>query len=566
MQAHDMTMADYAGILRRRWRPALLAGMAVAFASVYVAFNLPAVYESTATILIEQQEVPEEFVQSTINSYTDERLQSIRQRVMAAPRVAEIISKFDLYREERASLAEEELVELFRTNSDMRPLNVTATHARTGRLTDITYAFEVAFRSSDPVLARDITAELSRAWIAENEALRGETKARTARFLDTEVERVEERLAELQARIADFKEGFADSLPDARLINLQAQDRMARELTEVENQLRATRERKALLESELAETPRFRPVVSDSGEPVIGGADRLAMLQQELIVARGRYSENHPDVIRLRREIAALSDEPGSQASLAEQLRSSLEANRGELANARESFSPDHPDVLRLQRTVAAIEQQLAEAERASGGATRRAAQPNNPPYQQLVTRIATADAELQDLSRRRADLVGQLNDIERRVTQSPQVEREYSALVRENESLMAEYRELRTKQTQAGLAETLETGDKGERLSLIEPPFVPTSPIQPNRASLSFLGILVAIAVGLGMVSLRESMDNTVRGRRDVSTMLEMPPLATIPFIETRADTRKRLLGNMMIVAVAIIAVGTLYTQVVGT
>jgi polysaccharide biosynthesis transport protein len=565
MQAQDMTMADYAGILRRRWRPALLVGIVVAFLAIYVAYTLPAIYESSATILIEQQEIPEQFVQSTINSYTDERLQSIRQRVMATPQVAEIIEAFDLYPEERTRMSQDELVRMFRDSSAMQPINVTATHSRTGRLTDITYAFQISFQYPKPQMARDVVEELSQRWMAENEALRAQTTARTARFLDAEVVRVEAQLAELQARIAEFKERHGDSLPDARLLNLQTQERLGRELTDVENQLRATRERKALLEGELAETPRFRPVLSESGEPVLGGADRLAMLQQELITARGRYSENHPDVIRLRREIAALSDETGSQASLAQQLRASLESNRRQLDVALETFSPEHPDVLRLQRTVASLEAQLAELGPEAGAGSFSPTRAINPPYQQLQTRIRTADAELQDLSRRRGDLVARLNDIERRVGQSPQVEREFSALMREQESLMTEYRELRANQSQAGLAETLETGEKGERLRIIEPAFLPTSPIKPNRASMSFLGVLLAVALALGIVSLTESMDTSVRGRRDVSAILEMPPLAVIPFIETPADTRKRILGNVMMFVVAAVALGTLYGTVIG-
>lgn len=544
----------------------MLAGMLVAFSAIYLAFYLPAVYESSATILIEQQEIPEELVQTTITGYAEERLQMVRQRVLATPRVVEIIQAFGLYPDKRPAVPLEDLATLFRENTAVLPLSVDEAYVGRGRTANITYAFQLSFRYPEPDRVHEVAQELSRLWLAENDALRAESAARTARFLDTEVVRMEARLAESQARLAEFKERYTGTLPDDLLLNLRTQERLAEELTGVENALRATRERKDLLESELAETPRFRPVLSGSGEPVLGGADRLAMLQQELIVARGRYSENHPDVIRLRREIAALSDEPGSQASLAQQLRASLEANRMELRTAQETFAPDHPDVLRLQRTVTALETQLAEVERSGARQASSPTQAMNPPYLQLQTRIRTADAELQDLSRRRADLVSRLNDIDRRIAQSPQVEREFSALAREHDVLQDEYRNLRVKQSRAGLAESLEEGGTGERLTIIEPPFVPTSPVQPNRAALSFLGIVLAIAMGLGVASLAESGDTTVRGRRDVSTLLEMPPIAIIPFIENRADTRKRILMNAMVLLVALVAVGGLYDKVLGT
>ena len=564
MQAQDMTLSDYGGILRRRWRPALLAGMLVAYAAIYIAYALPAIYESSATILIEQQEVPEELIRTTITGYADERLQNIRQRVLATTRVEEIIERHGLFPEERETATPQELVSLFRSNSKMAPLNITALHERTGRETNVTWAFQIFFQYHDPVKARDIVEELSTVWLAENESLRMEQARRTRDFLNDEVGRMEEKIGAAQAQLEEFKARNADSLPEASMLNLQSQTRFERELTEVNDRLRAATEQKALLEVQLAETPRYRPVMSESGQPVLGGPDRLAELQQQLIEARSRYSESHPDVARLRREIASLSDGSSNEANLAQQVRTSLAVNRRQLEVALESFSPDHPDVLRLQRTVSALEQQLAELERDMGGRTT-AAQPNNPPYLDLLTRIRTTDSEIQELNRRRADLTARLNDINRWIAQSPSVEREYSVLNREYELLSKEYRDLRAKLSEAELAETLEADPSGERLRVIEPPFVPAEPIQPNRTGLSFLGIVLAIAVGLGIASLVESTDSTVRGQRDVNTILEMPPLAIIPYIETRSDTRKRLLGNVAVAAVALIAVGSLYERIIG-
>jgi uncharacterized protein involved in exopolysaccharide biosynthesis len=197
--------------------------------------------------------------------------------------------------------------------------------------------------------------------------------------------------------------------------------------------------------------------------------------------------------------------------------------------------------------------------------ASTATAEPNNPPYLDLRTRIQTANSEIQELSRRRADLSARLNDINLWIAQSPSVEREYSTLNREYELLMTEYRELRSKLSDAELAETLEADPSGERLRVIEPPFVPAEPIQPNRAGLSFLGVLLALAMGLGIASLAESTDSTVRGQRDVSALLEMPPLAIIPYIETRSDTRKRVLANIVVAAVAVVAIGSLYERIIG-
>src|SRR5690606_18059270 len=140
----------------------------------------------------------------------------------------------------------------------------------------------------------------------------------------------------------------AGNLPEDQPVNLQMWTRAREDLTRVDDQLREARERQALLESDLVETPRFRPVLDASGEPILGGTDRLAAAQQELIRLQGRYNENQPDVVALRREIAALSSGPINQANLAQQLRIQLEARRQELAAARETYSATHPDVVSL--------------------------------------------------------------------------------------------------------------------------------------------------------------------------------------------------------------------------
>jgi uncharacterized protein involved in exopolysaccharide biosynthesis len=311
-------------------------------------------------------------------------------------------------------------------------------------------------------------------------------------------------------------------------------------------QLRETRERKALLQTELAETPRYRPVLDESGEPLLGGVDRLAQAQQELIRLRGRYSENHPEVIALRREIEALSTAPANQANLAQQLRADLAARREELAAARETYSDSHPDVIRLQRTVRSLEEQLdGVAGQIATASPSGPIQPNNPVYLQLLTRIDTADAELADLNSVRNDLTARIAELDRRGAEAPQVERNYAELTQEQELLLLQYRELRGLGSEATLAQNLESGDSGQRLTVIEPPRVASSPVSPNRASITFLGIVLALAIGFGVASLIESTDTKVRGQRDIQAILEMPPLAIVPYVENAADRRKRLTIN---------------------
>jgi uncharacterized protein involved in exopolysaccharide biosynthesis len=554
-EAQEMTWSDYMALLRRRWRPTVATMVLVALGSIYIAFTLPPVYESSAVILIEQQGIPTDFVQTTVNSYAEELMQTIDQRVLATSNVTDMIERLDLYPEQHGIVPEDELVTLFRDSRTLEPQNVTTVHSRTGRETIVTFGFRVAFGHPDPVKARDVVAELAELYVSENSKVRTEAAARTTAFLDTESVQLQDQLAEIAERIAQFKARNENNLPENQMANLAASERARGESTQIDADLRAARERKALLETELAETPRYRPVLDDSGEPVLGGVDRLGQAQQELIRLLGRYSENHPEVINLRREIAALSASPANQANLAQQLRADLAVRREELAAARETYSESHPDVIRLQRTVRSLEEQLAAAESDIASTASGPVQPTNPAYLALQTRIATADAEIADLMRQRNEVSARIAELDERRYGAPEVEREYSALTQEQELLLVRYRELRALESDARLAETLETGDSGSRLEIIEPPRVPTSPISPDRTAYSFLGVVLAVALGLGVASLTEAMDTTVRGQRDVYRLLEMPPMGIIPYVETPADTVKRFGINAAMGAAGIAA-----------
>lgn len=559
-QATDNTWSDYTAMLRRRWRPSFIVAASIVLGTIYVAYTLPAIYESSSTILIEEQGIPTDIVQTTVNSYAEQRLQTIYQRVTVSENVLQMIDEYNLYSEDRATLSEEELVDLFRENTLMAPQNVLSVNSRTGREAIITFGFKISFLDSSPIRARDITRELANRFVAQNTALRTEVAKRTTEFLDSEAVEVEQKLADVSARIAEFKESNAGNLPEDQPINLTTWERSRNELTMVESDLRTARETEALLESEIIDTPRYRPVLDDTGNPVLGGIERLGEAQQELVRLRGRYSNSHPDIINLQREITALSASPENRAGLAEQIRQDLTARQQELSAAQDRYSDDHPDVVHLRRSITSLEEQLADIRANSTSA----AQPNNPLYFQLRTRINTAQAEIYDLSNRRANLISRIDQLERQRVRAPQVERLYSELEQESNLLMERYRELRELGNEAELGQALETGQSGERLTIVESARVSSSPVSPNRVSLSFLGIVLAIAAGLGIAALTDAMDTKIRGRQDIHQLLGAPPIGLIPYVENRSDTVRRVGVNAGIAVLTIAALAIVTNAVI--
>jgi uncharacterized protein involved in exopolysaccharide biosynthesis len=216
-----------------------------------------------------------------------------------------------------------------------------------------------------------------------------------------------------------------------------------------------------------------------------------------------------------------------------------LTAARDQLAVAQEKYSPDHPDVLRLTRLVNELQKQVAAAP-ASGALDREHAHADNPAYIQVKGQLDSLNVERESVVAKRDELRAKLEDYERRLAQTPGVERTYRELARELELAQLKYQEIRSKQTEVQVSQNLETEHKGERFTMIEPPLPPEKPISPNRVLILCLGLVLSLGGGLLAAILRDNFDASVRGVQDVRALLSVPPLAAIPRIVTRADRER--------------------------
>jgi len=211
---------------------------------------------------------------------------------------------------------------------------------------------------------------------------------------------------------------------------------------------------------------------------------------------------------------------------------------------------------------VANLEEELNNTE----GAAQKTSQvsvPDNPAYVLLRAQLEAANTEIRSLRAKREELQDKLTFYEERLTQTPQVEREYRTLTRDYENALAEYQEIKAKQMDAQLAEELETERKGERFTLIDPPRLPEEPIKPDRLAILFIGLVFSFAGGIGTGALAETLDTSVHGAKNITELLGAPPLAVIPYIETKVDRARKfwrrtfttvaLVGSIALAAVLI-------------
>jgi uncharacterized protein involved in exopolysaccharide biosynthesis len=530
---------------RRTWL--LLTFAAGLIVALVLAVSLPARYRSAATILIQQQEMPQDMVRSTVTSYADERVQVISKRVMTTETLLNIIRRYDLYPKERAKATRESLLAMMRGDIGLRMISADVIDPRNGHPTEATIAFEVSYTSVAPDLAAKVANELTTLFLNENLNDRTQLARGATQFLESEGDRLSRQISDLEGQLARFKDKHLHELPDLVQLNMSLLDRTEEEVRSGEARQTALEQQRVFLEAQLALLKPNSVVFSDSGERITSSADRLKMARSQLDAARAVYAPDHPDVIRLQREVEGLQREigaegnaqdPAASVELLNDLRRRLEQAQARLTQARERYGPDHPDRQRLEREVEQLKKEVAQAPPpAPPDSQLKPVSADNPAYIEIKSQLASTLNQLKATAAELAKLRAQALGYEHSVNLSPAVEKEYRELVRDYDNARLKYQDLRSKQVEAKTAQDLEADRKGERFELIDPPLPPETPISPNRKMILATGALLSLALAAGLLWLLESLDTSVRGRADLQQLLGVPALALVPRILTDGD-----------------------------
>lgn len=561
------TLLDYWLALKRRKAYVFSVGLVTAALAITLTLALPSVYRSTATILIEQQEIPTELVRSTITSFAEQRLQVISQRVMTRSNLKSIIEKYDLYAVERQEEPLETIIEQMRKDIQMRTISADVIDPRSGRPTEATIAFTLAYSSAFSATAQKVANELVSLYLNENLKSRNEMVTQTAGFISEEVNRLNDIILKLETKLATFKEKNYDRLPELNQLNIQLVQRTEQELESVERDISSRRERVSYLSSQLAQLEPFAGLRGESGETVLTPQDRLSVARSRLATLSGVYTENHPEITRLRREIGSLEQDIGKSLSgnnaLIARLQKQLALLESRLENARRRYAGGHPEIARIESEINRTRAELYQASKAAedAGEDANLEEPfrsTNPAYVQLQAQLEGLNTEIASLQQKREQFQTQLTNYELRLVQSPQVEKEYRELTRAYENTWAKYGEMKAKQGEAQLAQSLETERRGERFTLIEPPELPEKPIKPNRVAILIMGLVFAIMSGIGVAILRDVLDERVYGRRELSKWFDISPMVTVPYIVLDEETTAANIRRAgLVIAATVFAVG---------
>ena len=486
MDAEVITIQDLRAILKRRKKALILPALIIFAIAVVVAMALPSIYRSTATILIEQQEIPREYVMSMVTSYAEQRIQSITQRIMSSARLVEIINRFNLYADLRNKRTVEEIIAKMRKDLKFETISADVKDRRTGSETAATIAFAISYEGKDPNMVLQVANVLSSLYLEENLKIREEKTAGTSKFIEDEMNNVQVSLAQQDAKISDYKKKNLNTLPELNQMNIQELERLERNMEQMEIQLRTLKERESFIKTQMASIP------PDSANP---DKDRLKELRVKLIYLKTRYSDEYPDVIKTQAEIAGLEKKLGAPSA-------------GAIGN-----------------------------------------KPDNPAYINLDSQLSSIQSEIDSLRKQIRAFEKKKGEYRRRIEAAPGVDEGYKILIGERNNLQVKYDDLMKKHMETKIASGMEKGQLGERFTLIDPARMPEKPVSPNIPAILLIGLVLGIGSGVGAASLREYSDQSVRSGEALTKATGFPVLASIPEILTSQDIAKVKKKRMIVI-----------------
>jgi len=543
------TLAEYFEIIIRRRNVLIISFLIIGFLGFVLAMKLPPVYRSSATILIEDQQIPSSMVQTTITDFADKRIQLIKQRVMTRDRILSIIQKHKIYLDKRNKLVPSELVANFQEDAEINMISANVRDPRGGGIGKATIAFSIAFNDGNPVLAQGVVNELVSLFLNENTRVRSQRAAKTTDFIKTEADKLKVEIEKIETQIMEFKAKSGNSLPEMLQSNLSAIDRARESYRQADSDIRIAKDRMIYLTDSLIRAEE-EGAPEQTNQP-LSKAGQLRSLKAQYIHFSSLYTPKHPDTLRVKRQIQNM--EPGFTGELSD-LDASKELKEAEnaLDLLQERYSESHPDVVKQQQRVNKLSNELskkASQEDSSGKDDQGSAL-----YITLSSQLRSTQHKIDFLYEFKQELQEKIQELQENIDKTPLVEKEYYDLGRMRQTSLNKYAEMESKYRSAKLAQTLEEEQKGETFTLIEPPIAPEKPEKPNRKKIAVMGMGLGLGVGLVLVVLLELMNEVIRGAKALERHTGMQAIVVIPYIETPLDRVLRSRRKKLIVIVLVV------------
>ena len=469
------SIGDFVAVIKRRKYWIIIPSMTVIVLAILLAPLVPRTYMSTATIMVEPQSVPTVYVRPISTSDIANRIHTIQLEVMSSPELVQIINSMNLYPQLRRKGKMAVAVDAM----DRDITVAAAPDSSDGK--GGTAAFTISYVGRTPQEAQKVTKALADLYIRENVKESHHQAHGTAEFLTSQVTEAGQQLADQQAKIQAFKEAHLGSLPEQAAANMQTINQYQSELQTNSAAIEQDNQQRVYLESVLNVNP--------NGEQ--GDAPAQATpLQVELA---GEQAELHADLLK---------------------------------------YTPQHPDVIRLEHDIAALKLQIRQSPRSVGGApVAPLPQVNGPSQTDLLRGQLTAlNADIKSRSANQTQIQQKIDRLQGTFGMVPGVQTEYSALDSKYQEMQKDYNLLLEKQQEASMGEALDQKDASEQFLVIQPPNLPLVPFRPDPALLYMGSVLVGLLVGFLCGLVVELRDDSLHSSEEVAAYLKLPVIIDLP------------------------------------
>ena len=487
------------GVLRR-WLLVAAIFIVGAAVAVVVATKLPATYESTARILVESQQIPDDLARSTVTASAAERLQIIQQRLMSRRNLLKIIELLDLFAD-RDGMSLTEKVEAIRDATRFASINFSGGRSISQQVA----AFTITYSSDSAATASRVANEFVTQVLEQNLEARSERATETRAFFRQEVDRLSNVLLELENEITSYQNENLDALP-------QSLDFRLSEISNLQDRLFASEQRRA----QLADERRFLETALEEGAtPLLEGATPLSPIERDLA-----------------------------------ELRLVLLQQRGVLTDS-------HPTIQALEARIQAMEASLAGQTPAQSDSAN--ADPGTQTrFAEVRSRLEAIDRQMARMIEEEVRLTNRAEMLQASVDKTPEIQMFLSAMERRYASLQEQYQGTVARLAEAAIGERLEINSQAERFEVIEQASVPEAPVKPNRTLIAAGGVVGSLFLGLGLALMLEIINPAIRSAADLQNKLELRPIVSVPYISTRREQVRRRVGWLVSLGLIGAAVGS--------
>ncbi len=482
----ELTVEDYADILKRRIWVILAITIVVLGAAISLTFIIPPRYQSQTLVIIEQPKIPEEYVKPVVEQDLNSRLASMKDQILSRSRLEPIINKFNLFANGKANL--DDRTEMTQKAIGIKSIPPGQSEGMPG--------FYVTFTAKDPHLAQLVCAEITSLFISENQNAREASAEGTTDFLKQQLADSKKNLDDQDAKLAAFQQKYFGMLPDQEQSNSNTLQALTTQLDAV--------------------------------------TQSLSRQQQDVTFLQTMVAQQTQDI---------QNAEPAAAGAIADERKTALKALIQQRQTLEAQYTPDHPDVVEVSRKIADLQAQIArgEAEPATTVTTAPVIhRPDPPQLQQLKAQLHAANQALADEKQEQTRLEGQIRSYEGRVESTPQVEEQYKEITRDHQTALDFYNSLLKKMNDSSMATALEQRQQGEQFRIMDAANLPASPMFPNRRTFGAGGLAGGLILGLLLAGLLEYRDTSVRNERDIWAFTKLSTLAVLSHIDGLPQTQK--------------------------